>query len=330
MPWPPTATPSPVPTHEDRAAEATEIIAIAEAVRDGALELLGRRLRYVARLEQGDVGGVEEDMAAFARRAGRVGNPLYPWYVPLWKAQLAVVAGDIDAAEALLAEVTTTGRSAGSINAPMLAMVMRLAASWQRGDFSGALATAQSFGDTEPDLVAYLSSLGGFALTYALAGRATEANSVLDRAVALRLSEQPFDAEWLANMANLVRAAALLRHRLLDQALNLLAPHADLVSFEGIGAGFYGSVARIVALGHHALGHHDEAVANARAALEVNRRFGGTLVADALRTLGECLDGRARDGDRAGHRLPSGGRRGVRRRRRPPHGAEPRRRRRRR
>ncbi len=93
------------PDDEDREAEATEIIAIAEAAARRVLELLGRRLRYVARLEQGDVAGVEEDIAAFARRAETVGNPLYSWYVPLWQAQLALVAGDIAGAEALLAEV---------------------------------------------------------------------------------------------------------------------------------------------------------------------------------------------------------------------------------
>ena len=74
------------PTHvAERDAEASEIIAIAESAADGPLELLGRRLRFVARLERGDVDGVEAEVGAFARRAEAVGNPLYSWYVPLWR-----------------------------------------------------------------------------------------------------------------------------------------------------------------------------------------------------------------------------------------------------
>ena len=117
---------------EDREAEAGEIIAIAEANGDGVLELLGRRLRYVARLEQGDVRGVAEEVAAFARRADAVGNPLYRWYVPLWNAQQAVVAGDGEAALAGIAEVEALGRASGSTNAPVLALVLRLAAAHDR------------------------------------------------------------------------------------------------------------------------------------------------------------------------------------------------------
>ena len=76
-----------------------------------SLELLGRRLRYVARLEQGDVGGVEEDMAAFARRADAVGNPLYS----VVRAAVEGPAGrswpgDGDAALAGIAEVEALGR----------------------------------------------------------------------------------------------------------------------------------------------------------------------------------------------------------------------------
>ena len=73
----------------EREAEASEIIAIAESAGDGPLELLGRRLRFVARLDRGDVDGVDAEIGAFARRAEAVGNPLYSWYVPLCEAQAA-------------------------------------------------------------------------------------------------------------------------------------------------------------------------------------------------------------------------------------------------
>jgi tetratricopeptide (TPR) repeat protein len=147
----------------------------------------------------------------------------------------------------------------------------------------------ESLGEAAPDLSVYLSSVGSFALAYARAGRPVEAAALLDRASTIGLETWMRDAEWLPNMTSVARAAVLLRHPVLPQALAVLEPYAGLVAFEGIGAGLYGSVARFVAQGYSVLGRHDEAVGLAEQALVVNRRFGGTLVADALRTLADCL-----------------------------------------
>jgi len=285
---------------EDREAEAGEIIAAAEAAGDGVLELLGRRLRYVARLEQGDVAGVDEDIAAFARRADAIGNPLYRWYVPLWRAQAATVAGDLRAARAGIAEVEALGRASGSTNAPLLALVLGLTVHIAEGDHQAALDALADVTDDAPDLAQFVSSLGAFALVHHRAGHSAEARGLLDRARALGLDSVPFDAEWLPNATSIVQAAAELDHPILDEALNRLEPWAHRVSFEGIGAGLYGSVARFVAIGCAALGRHDDAVRHAEAAVAVNRRLGGVLLADALRTLAEVVEGR--DGDDAGSR----------------------------
>ncbi|HEX8769203.1 MAG TPA: hypothetical protein VF711_00390, partial [Acidimicrobiales bacterium] len=278
------------PAHvEQRHAEASEIIAIGEAAADGPLELLGRRLRYVARLERGDVAGVAEDSSAFARRAEAIGNPLYSWYVPLWRAQLAVVAGDVDGAERLIDELEALGRAAGSTNASMLATVLRLAVLWQRGDYAGVVHTVESLAEAAPELTVYVSAIGAWAWAYTLADKPVEATALLDRAAALGIRTQVLDAEWLPNITNVVRAAARLGHPILGDSLAMLEPYAGLVAFEGIGAGLYGSVARVVALGCSALGRHEDAVRYAEQALAVNRGFGGTLVADALRTLADCV-----------------------------------------
>ena len=62
----------------------------------------------------------------------------------------------------------------------------------------------------------------------------------------------------------MIDAAVLLDHPILPEALEAIRPYADLVSFEGIGAGLYGSTARFVARGCSARGRHDEAVDYAR------------------------------------------------------------------
>ena len=74
------------PTYaEQRAVESGEIVEIASALGDPALELLGLRLRIVALAEQGLLERVADDVRAFAALAVRLRQPFYGWYVPLWR-----------------------------------------------------------------------------------------------------------------------------------------------------------------------------------------------------------------------------------------------------
>jgi len=48
----------------------------------------------MALLEAGDIVGVDREIDAFARGADELRQPLYRWYVPLWKGMRALMAGD--------------------------------------------------------------------------------------------------------------------------------------------------------------------------------------------------------------------------------------------
>ena len=148
--------------------EASEVVAIGERVGDGPLELLGRRLRYVALLERGDAAGAHDEIAAFARRADIVANPLYSWCVPLWRGQEALVAGDLAGCEQAIAETAACGIAAGSTNAPLLATVLGLVLSLVRGDFVQVIERIDSLVDDAPELVPYITT--GGALEWAAAG----------------------------------------------------------------------------------------------------------------------------------------------------------------
>jgi tetratricopeptide (TPR) repeat protein len=281
-----------------RLADASEIVAIGERESDAPLELLGRRLRFVARLETGDFAGADEEAAAFARRAAAVGNPLYSWYVPLWAGQRALVDGDLRGCDAAIEEARELGRAAGSTNAEMLTLVLSLIRAWVAGDYAGALERMDRVTDENPELAVHLSAAGGLAMTQVLAGRLDEARLVLDRCAALGPNALPFDAEWLANVHALLEAAVLTGHPLVETLLAEVRPYSACVAFEGIGAGLHGPVARVVARAVSLLGAHDEAVEHARVALDIAARAGGLLAADTLRTLAECLDARDAGGDR--------------------------------
>jgi hypothetical protein len=283
----------------DRLAESSEIVTIAERTGDAPLELLGRRLRYVACLELGDLVSVDREVAAFERRADALGNPLYSWYGPLWRAQMALLHGDFDGCDAGIAQIDAMGHAAGSLNAPMLAVVLRLGRHGAAGDVEAVAAMVDGFIGGDTTLARYLSSVGAFARAYALAGRRGEATLLLDRAAAEGLHHLAFDAEWLACMAMIVDAAVMLDHPIVTAALEALEPYADLMAFEGIGAGLYGATARFVARGCSMVGRHDDAVAYARRALDLDRRIGGSVVGESHRTLAECLERRGSTGDSA-------------------------------
>ena len=110
----------------DRLRGADRIIAIADHESDTALALLGLRLRLVARLESGDLTGVDHDIAEYDVRAQRLRLPIYSWPVPLWRGMRAAMEGDYDTALSRADEVDRLGREAGSANATMMAWTLRL------------------------------------------------------------------------------------------------------------------------------------------------------------------------------------------------------------
>ncbi len=83
------------PEHcETRLADATEAVRLARGAGDHPLELLGRRLRLVALLEVGDVDAADVEIDRFASVAEAMRQPLYRWYVPLWRGMRALMRGD--------------------------------------------------------------------------------------------------------------------------------------------------------------------------------------------------------------------------------------------
>jgi tetratricopeptide (TPR) repeat protein len=180
----------------------------------------------------------------------------------------------------------------------MLTLVLSLVREWVAGDYAGAVERMEHVTDENPELAVHLSAAGEHAMACALAGRPDEARLVLDRCAALGPNSVQFDAEWLANVYALLEASVLTGHPLVEPLATEMQPYAELIAFEGIGAGLHGPLARVLARAASQLGDHDRAVAHARTALEIATRAGGLLAADATRTLAECLAARGDEGDR--------------------------------
>ncbi|HVL27100.1 MAG TPA: hypothetical protein VM390_03060 [Acidimicrobiales bacterium] len=271
---------------ERRAAESGEIVALATALDDRPMEMLGRRLRLVALLEMGDMAAVDAEIDAFALVAGRLRQPLYDWYVPLWKGMRALMQGRIDDAGRLGREAADAGARVSSDNARLLTVTLE----WFRLTESGRGADAWEYmrGMVGQDvgLLAVWQKVAE-ALLHAERGARDEARGLLDQVWPHAIQAAPVDSEWLAVMAQLTAAVASIgAHPVAAWAYDQILPHRGRFIVDGIGAVCHGSAERQLGVLAACLGRQREAAGHIEAALDANRRAGAALL--VARTL---LDG---------------------------------------
>jgi tetratricopeptide (TPR) repeat protein len=267
----------PGPDHcETRLAEATEVVRLARAAGDHPLELLGRRLRLVAALETGDIGEADVEIERFSQVAEQMRQPLYRWYVPLWRGMRELMRRNVTAAARQCEIAEEIGALAHSDNARMLTFTQW----WVRQCYEGRYADAgrAMAALVEPEDGPPATTAAGWpypAMVAAQLGDRDRAASLLDQWLAAGLEHRTRDSEWLPESAQLAEVAVLVGCRGAAELLyDQLRPYAHRFCVEGIGAAFTGSVAWRLAIVARFLGRDDEAEAYERQAREVHRRVG--------------------------------------------------------
>jgi len=135
------------PDHaEVRRRLATEIVDVARALRDREMELVGRRHRLVALAETGDMAGVDAEIRDFAALSDVLGQPLYGWYVPLWRGMRALMEGRLADCRRSLDDAAAIGAGVGSHNALLLTATLRWCLLSETGDGAGVAAQAEGLG----------------------------------------------------------------------------------------------------------------------------------------------------------------------------------------
>jgi tetratricopeptide (TPR) repeat protein len=272
-----------------------EMIAAAQAAGDREAALQARNWRVVDLWELGRVDDVRREIDGYERLADELGLPHYSWYVPLWRATLALLGGRWHEAAALTARADALGRRAADPNGPLHARIQRdftFSARFhhQDSDPSFSLEQARTAATPEPWLAAV-------AYMHARRGDTDEARRTLRRLVTAGVG---MDVNWLqaclladtaADLGD--REAAAYLHRLLE-------PHAALYAVIGRGAGCYCSTERYLGRLAATLGRLDEAEARLRRAVAVDDAAGVPAYANAARLwLGRVL---AERGDARGAR----------------------------
>ena len=229
----------------------------------------------VAHLERGDLDAALADMDEFERLATQLGQPLYTWYVPLWRGFRAHLRGDVPAMLGAAAEARTVGARAGSRNALVLSTVLEQWAAGEQLRLAEQLPVMMEVLGVLPEL----SPDGAGALAF-FPGQPDHVRRAALPRLADVLDAMPRDAEWLSGLCHV--AHALLEGG--DEAEHCrvvyerLLPWAGLFAVDGIAVATYGAVDRWLAPLAQRLGLPEDAERHARDALAAHERTGSRLL----------------------------------------------------
>jgi tetratricopeptide (TPR) repeat protein len=270
-----------------RLEQSSEMVRLSIGTADRVQELLGRRHRLIALLELGDVPAVDAEIEAFETTARSVREPLYLWYVPMWRGMRALMDGRAGECDALTAEMLRVGERAHSDNAVLLAEVLR----W---NMLRAVGRVREAADVLREQLKLTPGIYGEPFWLGLIAPAEfpeEAKTALARLAPSAFAELPRDAVWLGCMSGVVDACNVVRDTSAAQtAYDLLLPYHAQFSLDGTATACYGSVSRDLGLLAGVLGRFEDAARHFEDALAANRRAGATaLVAETLAAYGAML-----------------------------------------
>jgi hypothetical protein len=264
---------------EQRLRESTEILPLARTCGDVRGELLGRRLRVLALAELARFEEMDQEVDAYEQLATTIRQPLYEWYVPLWRAMRALMVARFDDADRLADLAEQIGSVAHSDNAKMLVGTLRLGAMYFRGDYAGMFALGSEFMTRWPELTHMMYP--GLSMTRARLDDIDTAKKLLAE---LELADiATWGAEWLPSIAMIAETCAIVGDTsLAPQVYDALEPYRHLQVIDGIGAANYGSVERYLGMLAAALHDDDRARAHFAAAREVHERLGTPALVEVV------------------------------------------------
>ena len=247
---------------------ATEMLEVARRAGDRELALQARNWRVADLFELGDGARVQAELDAYAALAADVRLSPYSWYVPLWRATLAVLAGRLDEGRELAERARDLGRLAGDANADVFFQTHRYM-SWLADEryeewVGEALAFTEEKVKRSPAGLAYLA---GIATVFAATGRHDDARRAIEIVAADDFATVPLDMNWLSTIASAAEVCATLGDTKRARTVrSLLEPYADRMVISARAAHHQGSVTYFLARLATAVGDHraaDELYGNA-------------------------------------------------------------------
>ncbi|MGZ4306748.1 MAG: ATP-binding protein [Solirubrobacteraceae bacterium] len=228
---------------------AIEMLEVARHAGDRELALQARNWRVADLFELGDGARVKAELDAYAALAADVRLSSYSWYVPLWRATVAALAGRMDEGRELAERARDLGRRAGDANADVFLQTHRYM-SWLADEryeewVGEALAFTEEKIQRSPAGLAYLA---GIATVFAATGRADDARRAIEIVAADEFATVPRDMNWLSTIASAAEVLATLGDTQRARTVqSLLEPYADRMVISARAAYHQGSVTYFLA-----------------------------------------------------------------------------------
>jgi tetratricopeptide (TPR) repeat protein len=262
---------------EERLAVATEIVWLADAEGDHELVFHGRVWRLIDLLESGEMTMLDEELAAFVQLTVALRQPFYQWWVAVFQAMLASLAGRFGEAEHLAHRAAGLGQRVQDHTSVQSVLFTQL---WIIRQEQGRVQDLQALQPGGTYFALQYPTAPGWQITPAflasVLGQEAEARRAFEILAADDFVGLGWDASWLSGIMMLshvcvflgdVRRAAIL--------YTLLHPYAgrNVVSGRSLKA-CYGPVSHYLGLLATLLARWDEAEPHFNDALALSAKMG--------------------------------------------------------
>ena len=219
-------------THPERSANTVEAVAVAERLDDPVDRFFAYHWRSYACIEEGDIAGARSWAARERELADRFRQPTTLWLADADEANLAIVAGELEAAAELAAAALETGRQSEP-DALACFAAQQTSIAFELGRLRELTGLLEQAIEKNP-------GVPGFQATLALAltedGRERDARALLDQAAASGFNVLPYDVTWLAVACIYAHVASELGAVEAAETLyELLAPWHRQIAFPAFG-----------------------------------------------------------------------------------------------
>lgn len=284
-------------TVKERLRHTAELVSLAETTDDPILCFLAAGRRQAV-LEVGDIAEMDASLERMRRLADAVPNPEIRWLLLFSQSRRALLAGNIEDAEALALQAFECASVSGQADALALFGAQIVAVRWEQGRLGELTELIAKAVEENPSLPIFRA---WHALALCEQGRDDEARALLHECAAGGFADVPVNVTWTSTFAVWSEVVAHLGEQ--EVAATLYAHVSGVEHLLATAAVvFWGSMARYSGLLATTLGRYDDAERAFEVAEEVHEKIAAPIyVARTRLGLAEALTrrGGANDATRA-------------------------------
>jgi DNA-binding SARP family transcriptional activator len=248
-------------TQAERRANTVEALEAAERLSDPLARFYAYHWLSYASIEAGDIASAQSWSAREREIADQFRQPTTLWLASADQANLAIVAGDLEAADRLASCALEIGQH-GEPDALACYAAQETSIAFESGRLGDLIPLLEEAVDGNPGVPGFRATL---ALALSEGSRPEEARKILDQAAHSKFRDLPYDVTWLAVSCIYAHVCSELEDVAAAATLYaMLAPWSEQIAFPAFGVwgpvGLYlGPLARVIGELDLAVGHLSEA-----------------------------------------------------------------------